>query len=61
MIDTLLKKACERCEEHSTNGSCECMLRCPVYGLYVEAKKNVRKVSKVNGWEIPPSHKPEML
>lgn len=61
MIDTLLKKACERCEEHATNGSCECMLQCPVYGLYVEAKKNVKTVRKVNGWEVPPSPKPEML
>lgn len=48
-LDSLLKKACERCEEHSTKGVCECMLSCPVYGLYVEAKNVGRRAY---GFEI---------
>lgn len=61
-LDSLFNKACERCEEHSTNGMCECMMTCPVYGLYVEAKKKVKTVV-VNeySWETPPPPKPEMI
>lgn len=61
-LDNLLKKACERCEEHSTKGICECMLSCPVYGLYVEAKKKIKTVVvNSNEWGIPPTPKQEMI
>lgn len=61
MIDALFKKACERCEEHATNSNCECMLQCPVYGLYVEAKKKKEVIYKRDTWNVPPPPKPEML
>lgn len=62
MIEYLFKKACERCEEHATNINCECMLQCPVYGLYVEAKKKKKEVIyKLNNWDVPPPPKPDII
>ena len=61
-LDNLFNKACERCEEHSTNGMCECMMTCPVYGLYVEAKKKTKtKIVDRSTWNIPPTPKAEMI
>lgn len=61
LIDYLLKQACERCEEHSANGYCECRIGCPVYGLYVEASKKTKVIYKKDTWGVPPVPPPEML
>lgn len=60
MIDYLLRKCCERCEEGNFNG-CECKLSCPVYGLYVEASKKTKVIYKRDEWQEPPTPKAEML
>jgi hypothetical protein len=37
------------------------MLQCPVYGLYVEAKKKKEVVYKSDTWSVPPPPKPDII
>lgn len=58
-IDKLLTKACERCENYSTETQCEDRNNCPVYALYKQAKER----SNHSSWAIPvpPPPGPEMI
>lgn len=61
MLENLLHKCCERCEEGKFE-TCDFYLSCPVYGLYVEAQKRIKtKVVNTDNWQTPPSPKTEML
>lgn len=54
-LKSLLHQCCERCEEGKFE-TCQCYMTCPVYGLYVEARKKEKvKVVKIDDWSIPPS------
>ena len=45
-VKELLKQACERCEEHSVETSCEVRQSCPVYNLYLAATKCKKTTSQ---------------
>lgn len=56
LVDSLFKKACLRCENHAENFTCEDKIACPVYGLYIQAKKKTKvKIVDRKEWETPPT------
>lgn len=56
LAEYLFKEACLRCENHAKNMECEDKMSCPVYGLYVEAKKKTKvKIVDKKEWETPPT------
>lgn len=64
LIDSYLKSACERCEGYAVGHICEDKqsCKCPVYKLYLEAKKNQPEVKfKANVWGPLPTPPPEMI
>lgn len=52
---------CERCENHAKNMSCEDMMTCPAYKLYLIAKDKKKVVYQNNGWQTTPTPRPEMI
>lgn len=59
--ERLFKHICERCENHATNMNCEDMMTCPAYKLYLIAKDKRKVVYKQDGWQTPPTPRPEMI
>lgn len=60
IADKYMREACDRCESHAKNFSCEDKHTCPVYKLYCMACEK-KVIIKKDSWETPPAPRPEMI
>lgn len=61
LADKYMREACDMCENHAKNFSCEDKHTCPVYKLYCIASGKEKVIVKSGSWDTPPAPRPEMI
>ena len=61
LVDKYMREACDMCENHAKNFSCEDIHACPVYKLYCIASGKEKVIIKGGSWDTPPAPRPEMI
>lgn len=61
LVDKYMREACDMCENHAKNFSCEDKHTCPVYKLYCIASGKEKVIVKGCSWDTPPAPRPEMI
>ena len=61
LADKYMREACDMCENHAKNFSCEDKHTCPVYKLYCIASGKEKVIVKSGVWDTPPALRPEMI
>ena len=61
LADKYMRQACDMCENHAKNFSCEDKHTCPVYKLYCIASGKEKVIVKSGNWDTPPTLRPEMI
>lgn len=61
LANKYIRNACDICENHAKNFSCEDKHTCPMYKLYCIASRKEKVIVKSGSWDIPPLPRPEMI
>lgn len=61
LAEKYMREICDRCENHAKNFSCEDLQTCSAYKLYCLAERKEKVVVNRDGWDIPPTPRPEMI